>query len=107
MTTYSSQFFAGPLIAAQMDLYVATSEYVSIVRDIELSSQAGAAINIGVWLAPAPGGQIYLVLNSAFPNATRIQWEGRLVMKTGDKIQAFSSSGSNVSCAVSGYQLTV
>lgn len=104
MSAYSAQLFAGVVPSGQTTLYTATSTYVTVVRDIEVSNQSGGSINIGVWLAVS-GLAIYLVLNPTMANATRIQWEGRCVMETGQELVVYSSSASNVGVAISGYQL--
>lgn len=105
MSTYSTQLFAGDLPVGQSTLYTATAAFVTVVRHITFSSQAGSPVNMGVWLG-ASGLQVYLLLNAAMPTATVLEWTGRQVMTPGQMIQAYTSSGTNIGCWVSGYQLS-
>ena len=106
MATYSTQLFAGTLPANGTTVYTATASSTTIIRDIELYNFSAGQLSGGVNVA-ASGGSLKAVLHPNTPLASgeSWQWQGRVVLVTGDVISS-GAGGSPLICCISGYELS-
>ena len=104
MTTYSTQFFRGPVPAGVLGtLYTVPANDVVVLRDIELFI-GGTADLFNLQIGVPGNTEIVWYLNSP-PASSWHQWTGRTVVKGGESIFAFATN-ANDQIVVSGYLLT-
>lgn len=101
---YSQQIAVADINATLLPLYTVPAGTVLIVRDIEAYNFGGVADKLYVTTLGAgrPTGFVWVVEGPA--SGVTSQWQGRLVLKSGDELQA-QAVASTWSLMVSGYVL--
>jgi len=106
MTIYSVQFAAVQLTANSNALWTAETQFLEVVRDVEIVDRSGNAGNtVTLWLG-VPGTATAFLNTPALGAYGHFQWQGRLVLASSQVLGA--SCGAFPShVIVSGYRLTL
>lgn len=105
MTTYSKCLFSVTSSTSPVDVYTPPANTVSVLRDLEVTNQSGAADTINIFIQAIPGFAAAFI--AKYVDSTAGQWhhwEGRVVIPTSSSIMLYSGA-AGWTVLGSGYEL--